>query len=266
MDNRINPKNRRRVPALSRAVQIMDYISSSDQRLTISEISRRVGIPKSTTHGICATLVAHDLLQKRDDQSFRIGPHVMRWGNTFSRRSDVMDEFLTIWDSESDFPEATVTLSVLDGADVVYIAARNSESYNGFFNFSIGTRLPAAFTATGKAFLMGLGEHEVRRLYADGFPDPLTPRSVRNLKALLEELDRFRNLGYSVDDEQVKEGMRCFGKTILNSLNAPIAGIAVSVPAAPMTPKEEHRIIASLTSFSEKISRRMGADISQFRL
>ena len=263
VDNERSVKSRRLVPALDRSVQILDMICVTDQRLTISEISRRMGIPKSTVHGICVTLLEHELLLKRDDQSFRIGPHIMRWANTFKRTIDVTDEFLSVWDSESEFPGATITLSVLDGADVVYIAARNSDRYHDFFTFSVGARLPAAFTATGKAFLMCMREREVRALFSEEFPDALTPASVRSLDALLEELKRFRELGYTIDNEQVKEGMRCFGKTVLNSWNAPIAGLAVSIPADAISAEEEQNIVASLESMAETISRRMGADVRE---
>ena len=206
-------------------------------------------------------LVENELLVKRDDQSVRIGPHVMRWANAFSRSTDVMDEFLAIWDAESDFPGATITLSVRDNADVVYIAVRNSDRYQGFFSFSVGARLPAAFTATGKAFLMNMRDNDVRRLYADGFPEPLTPSSVRTVDALIEELKRFRKLGYSIDKEQVSEGMRCYGKTVLDSQNMPLAALAVSIPAENMSTAEEKQILSTLEAMAEKISRRMGADI-----
>lgn len=261
VDNQRPAKSRRLVPALSRTIQIMDLIYSSDERLTISEISRRIGIPKSTVHGICVTLIEHELLMKRDDQSFRIGPHVMRWSNAFSRSTDVMDEFLAIWDAESDFPGATITLSVRDGADVVYLAVRNSERYQGFFSFSVGARLPAAFTATGKAFLMNMRESDVRRLYADGLPEPLTPASVQSLDDLMKELNQFQKLGYSIDNEQVSEGMRCFAKTVLDSQNMPVAGVAASIPADALSPEDERKIVTSLEAMAEKISRRMGADI-----
>jgi DNA-binding IclR family transcriptional regulator len=261
VDNQRPSESRRLVPALSRTIQIMDLISSSDERLTISEISRRVGIPKSTAYGICATLVEHEMLMRRDDQSFRIGPHVMRWSNAFSRSIDVMDEFIAIWDSDSDFPGATITLSVRDGADVVYLAVRNSEKYQGFFSFSVGARLPAAFTATGKAFLMHMRESDVRRLYADGLPEPLTPASVQSLDALMEELNQFKKLGYSIDNEQVSDGMRCYAKIVLDSQNMPVAGIAASIPADALTSEEERKIVTSLEAMAEKISRRMGADI-----
>ena len=260
MDNKNLDSTTHLVPSLVRFHQIMNIISLSDQRVTVSNLSRKTGIPKSTMYGLCVTLVELELLQKREDQSLRIGPHVMRWANAFSRNADVTDEFHAIWDAESDFPGATITLSVRDNVDVVYIAARNSDHYPEFFNFNIGSRLPAAFTATGKAFLMALSDREIERMFKDAFPTPLTENSVRDIPQLLAELRKYRKKGYAIDDEQVKEGMRCFGRTVLNAQNIAIAGIAVSVPAEPISKNEENKIVRSLNSFAVKISRQLGAD------
>jgi DNA-binding IclR family transcriptional regulator len=261
MDNKPARDDKMNVPALTRAIQIMNLISASRQRLTISDISRELSIPKSSAYGLICTLEAHEILQKRDDQSFRVGPHVMRWSNSFNRATDVTDEFLTILDAESDLPGTSITLSVRDNLDVVYIAARNSDLYPSFFNFKIGSRLPAAFTATGKAFLMQMSDSEIRRLYDGQFPVPLTRYSVSGIESLLTELQNFRSLGYSIDHEQVTVGMRCYATTIFNSQNHVIAGLAVSVPADPADASEEERILTTLERLAKVISRRMGADI-----
>ena len=260
MDTPNRPRDIRLVPALNRAVRILDLVSAPDQRLTVSDIARHLSLPKSSVHGLCATLVACDLLQKRSDQSYRIGPHIMRWSNAFTRNIDVTDEFLTMLDTESDFPGPTITLSVRNGPDVVYVAARNSERHPNFFTFKIGQSLPAAFTATGKAFLMAMHEAEVRRLYSGSFPQPMTPNSVRDMNALIVELQTFRPKGYSVDDGQVREGMRCYGRTILDGQNRPIAGVAISIPADTLTSDDEARIVRTLQRFADVISRRMGSD------
>jgi DNA-binding IclR family transcriptional regulator len=108
---------------------------------------------------------------------------------------------------------------------------------------------------------MNMRESDVRRLYADGLPEPLTSASVQSLDALVKELNQFQNLGYSIDNGQVSEGMCCFGKTVLDSQNMPVAALAVSIPADTLSPEEERNIVTSLEAMAEKISRRMGADI-----
>lgn len=251
------------VPALERGSRILDLVSRSRTLLSLSDLSRELKIARSSVHTLCHTLVQLELLIRRNDQTYQLGPHVMRWSNAFTTQSDVATEFASIWDQETELPGATITLTVLDGAEVVYIAARNSEMSHSLINFRAGMRLPAAFTATGKAFLGMMSDFEVRRLYADGFPAGRTPKSVQDVEQLLKELHDVRRNGYSCDLEQVAEGMLCFGACVLDSRNRPIAGVAVSLPAERLDPLDTTRIIANVQRIAMRLSHRMGADIER---
>jgi DNA-binding IclR family transcriptional regulator len=249
------------VPALERGTRILDFVARSKASVSLSEIARDIGIAKSSAHLLCNTLVQLELLIRRPDQTFRLGPHVMRWSNAFIQQSDVAAEFASIWDHETDLPGATITLSVLQEDQVVYIAARNSGSLSTTVDFCVGMRLPAAFTATGKSFLSHMADFEVRRLFATGLPAPRTPKSVRSIDQLLSELHQIRRDGYSCDDEQVAEGMVCYGASVLDSRNRPIAGVAVSLPPKNFSTAERNNIINNLKGIASRLSRRMGADL-----
>ncbi len=249
------------VPALERGTRILDFITKSRNYPSLTDLSRELDIAKSSVHTLCNTLIQLELLIRRPDQTFQLGPHVMRWSNAFTQQSDVATEFTTIWDQETQLPGATITLTVLEGAEVVYIAARNSDVSHSLIEFRAGMRLPAAFTATGKAFLSHLSDFEVRRLFANGLPEPRTPNSVRSMDKLLEELEMVRTNGYSCDNEQVVEGIVCYGASVLDSKNRPIAGVAVSLPAEKLSVDEKSKIIADVQRIAKKISHRMGADI-----
>jgi DNA-binding IclR family transcriptional regulator len=255
--------NAKLVPALERGTRILDFVSRSKHYLSLSEIARELEVAKSTVHTLCNTLVQLGLLIRRPDQTFQLGPHIMRWANAFTQRSDVATEFTSIWDSETELPGATITLSVLQEDEVVYLAARNSAASASLFDFRAGMRLPAAFTATGKAFLSHLSDFEVKRLFSKGLPAPRTPNSVRSLDALLEELDKVRKDGFSCDNEQIADGIVCFGASVLDSRNRPIAGVAVSLPAEKLSEAEKLKIIANLRRITTKLSHRMGADLDQ---
>ena len=248
------------VPAVERSCLIMDAIAKTPQGLTASQLARELGIAKSSAHSLCATLAQLNMLIRRSDQTFHLGSRIMRWANAFSERSDVAAEFATIWDEGTQFPGATITLSVLEGAEVVYIAARNSHALSNF-EFRAGLRLPAAFTATGKAFLSYMNDFEVKRMFEAHFPAPLTPRSPRNVKELLRDIEACRKRGFSIDDEGVREGMVCFGYPVLNSRNRPIAGLAVSLPKHDFGEREIESIVANVREIAKKISIRLGADI-----
>lgn len=251
------------VPALERGVRVLDLVARSRSQLSLSDIARELSIARSTAHTICHTLVELELLVRRNDQTFQMGPHVMRWSNAFTIQSDVAIEFATIWDQETELPGATITLSVLEDDEVIYIAARNSDICHTRVEFRAGMRLPAPFTATGKAFLSHMSDFDVRKLFADGLPPPRTPKSVRTIEALLRELSEVRKNGYSCDDEQVAEGVVCFGASVLDSRNRPIAGVAVSLPSESIPGVERESVISNVQRIATRLSHRMGADLTR---
>jgi DNA-binding IclR family transcriptional regulator len=250
------------VPALERGSRILDLVARSRTLLSLSDLSRELKIARSSVHTLCHTLVQLELLIRRNDQTFQLGPHVMRWSNAFMLQSDVGTEFASIWDKETELPGATITLTVLEGSEVVYIAARNSAVSHPLIDFRAGMRLPAAFTATGKAFLSHMSDFEVRKLFPDGLPPGRTPKSVQDVETLLEELREIRKNGYSCDDEQVAEGIICFGASVLDSRNRPLAGVAVSLPAEALQAVDRARVIANVQRIATRLSHRMGADLS----
>lgn len=250
-------------PALERGARILDLVARSKSFLSLSDLSRELKIARSSVHSLCQTLVNLELLIRRSDQTFQLGPHVMRWSNAFTLQSDVATEFAAIWDKETELPGATITLTVQDGAEVVYIAARNSEGARSALEFRVGMRLPAAFSATGKAFLSHMNDFEIRRLYADGLPPARTGRSIATIENLLAELRDIRRDGYSCDDQQVAEGMVCFGATVLDSRNMPMAGIAVSLAVDADAMADRGSIIDNVKRMAARLSHRMGADLSR---
>ena len=255
--------NAKLVPAVERATRILDHVARSKLYPSLSDLSRELGIAKSSVHTLCRTLVELNLLIRRPDQTYQLGPHLMRWSNAFTQQSDVATEFASLWDQETGMPGATITLTVLEGNEVVYIAARNSKTSHSLIDFRAGMRLPAAFTATGKAFLSFMSDFEVKRLYADGIPEQRTPHSVQSMDALLEQLREIRERGYSVDNQEVADGIVCFGASVLDSRNKPIAGVAVSLLADDQTKQERDQIIGNVRDIATRLSTRMGADLEQ---
>lgn len=249
------------VPALVRAKAILDLVSSSPDSLSVSALARELKLPKSTVHGLCSTLSDMGLLARRQDNGFRIGPHVMRWANSFLVSTDVTSEFVSLWDSLDMLRGETITLSVLEGAEVVYIACRNSNSPLGV-TFRIGMRLPAPFTATGKAILSQMTDDQVRAVMANRWPTALTPNSVRDVEELIAELREVRNRGYSVDNGQVQDGMWCFGTPVLNSANKVIAGVAVSMLASEVNEAQTAALSKKIRHVANMLSYRLGADLS----
>ena len=190
---------------------------------------KRLGMPKSSLYGLCTTLLDLHLIRKLENGSFTLGTHVMGWANAFLSQLDLTQEFFAAWDDMRVLPEETITLSILDGENVVYIACRNGTRPLGF-TFRAGMRLPAVYTATGKAMSVPLQGQDLEQALNHSWPEPLTAHGPRNKDDLMVELSDVQRLGYSVDACGVRDGMHCFGAAVFDSNNrAAVAGVAVSL-------------------------------------
>jgi IclR family transcriptional regulator, blcABC operon repressor len=246
------------VPAVVRAKAILDLVAQAEEAPNISEISRLLDLPKSSVHGLCNTLVSLGLLARRGPGTFALGGHVMVWANAFAAKSDMIASFLRLWEETPELRDNTATLSTLDGADVTYIASKEGKSPLGI-TFRIGMRLPAAFTATGKAMLATHPESVVDTLYSAGMPDPLTRMSVRHIEDLKREIALTRQRGYSIDNGQVREGMYCFGAAIRGFASPQaIGGIAISVLEGEFDAETERKVGGLVRDCAARLSRALG--------
>ncbi len=254
-------RNTKPVPALVKATQILDRVSRESRPMRAAELSRALGLSKSTVHVLCATLADLGLLARVGDTQFSIGPHVLSWSGAFQNQSDLTREFTRVWDELNLLPHETINLSILSGTDVMYIACRNGTSPLGV-SFRIGMRLPAPFTATGKAMLSTMRDPEVRTLFHRAWPQPMTRSSVRSVDDLLVELEETRRRGFSIDNGQSREGAYCFGAPVFEP-SGPIAaaGVAVALLAIDVNPDSTATAGAAVRTVAARLSRRLGGKI-----
>jgi len=257
--NEMRPKPS--APAVSRAAALMDIVAASPDLLTLAELSRRMNLAKSSIHSVCTTLVDAGLLLRNPDQTYAIGPHVMRWATSFTSRSDLATEFARIWDESTvELRGATITLVVLDGNEVVFIGARNS-SKTPWFTYKIGMRLPMAFTSSGHAFLTQLSDSEIRQRFKNGLPEPMTEYSPKTVDELIGLIQEARERGYTQDREYVSDGKTCYGSPIYGVANKVVAALAVSVPTIEINEAFDEQIVDTLTRLSLTVSERLGAEL-----
>lgn len=256
------PTDRPAAPAVTRAAAVLDLISGAGVPVSLADMARELGLPKSTLHGLCATLEQLNLITRLDSGQMTLGPHVVMWANAFLARLDITQEFFASWDDMRVLPEETITLSIRDGSEVVYIACRNGSRPLGF-TFRTGMRLPSVYTATGKAMLSTSPDEAVRKLLGgrdSPWPEPLTSKGPRSIDELLGELVEVRRRGYSVDREGVREGMYCFGAPVFDS-NSPeaVAGVAVSILSNEVDHALQERAGHAMQKLANRLSERLGA-------
>jgi len=245
------------VPAVMRASQILDCVAESRDGIKLSDLVRKTGLPKSSVHGLCQTLTHLKLLKLNGDGCFTMGSQSVRWANVFLANSDIVDAFHDVVSQEKELSAYTLTLSHLEGPEVIYLSCRNSSAALGI-TFRIGMRVPAVFTATGKAMLAAMSAEELARHLPSDWPKPLTPSSVQSLIELEAEMAEVRAKGYSVDDGQLRDGMFCIGAAVCDRAEHPSAGIALSMMAAEARPALVEAMGRRMRVLADGVAERMG--------
>ena len=247
------------VPAVSRALTLLDRLAGAREPMTLARLATDLALPKSSVHGLCNTLVSFGYLRRQSDGAFLIGPRVMGLAEAFVSGTDVAKEFNALWADSGSTPEETVVLSVLSGSDALYVGVRNSARPLGLA-FTVGMRLPAYLSGSGKAMLSMLAPDDVRRLYPEGLQTRLTRKGPRDVPALLRELASTRRRGYSVDEEAVREGVCSFGAPVFDASGVAVAGVGVCFNKATLDARRSERYRQLALDVAGALSERLGAE------
>jgi IclR family pca regulon transcriptional regulator len=236
------PRNAAHSQSLERGLAILSAFRSGKPLLGVSDLSREVGLSRSTTHRYIATLAGLGYLQQDPPtRKYRLGPRVLDLGFSAINSMDLRELAAPHLQALSDETGHTVNMAVLDGADIVYIE-RCRTSQRGQrdidLNLHIGSRLPAYCTSMGKVLLANLDPEQQRAAlkqvrFAQRGPNTLTAKDD-----LLKELERVRTAGIAVNNEELAYGLRSIAAPIRSQSGEVVAAINLAV----------HRSMVSLDS------------------
>lgn len=247
----------RDVKSAARTVELLELLASRQNRpARLRELSDALGVPRSSLYALLRTLTKHGWV--RTDASgtmYGIGIRALLAGTSYldtDRHVRLIQPFL---DDLGDQLDETFHFGRLDGSDIVYLATRDSTQYLRPYS-RVGRRLPAYSTALGKALLAERdGDDLDRHLPTD--LTRLTPRTVTDRGTLAADLERTRERGYAVDDEENTIGLKSFAVAMRYASPA-VDALSASVPLARLSPQRESEIIRAMFRIRERAERTVG--------
>jgi len=225
---------------------------------SLEQVARATGLNESTALRYLLSLCKHGFVERSDDTGlFRLGLGLFRLGTLAMDSRDVFTLADPVMDRlQARFGES-VNLAALQQGQVVLIrilGRPDSLRKEG----KVGEIDPWHATSLGKAMLAALPLAEATRILT-GVPLPRhTPNTRTDLDALVRELGSIRLLGYSVDDEEVVEGLRCVGVAIRGPKGQVQYGLSLSGPKSRMTYARIQEIGAVLIATAADLSRDLG--------
>jgi DNA-binding IclR family transcriptional regulator len=240
------------------AARVLRAFSNADQELGVTELSRRLGLSKSTTHRLVATLATERLLEQDGTSGrYRLGLALYELGTTVTEHVDLHQAALPVLTTLRHSTGEMVHVAVLDRLEVVYVERLESHHMLPVFR-TVGHRLPAHLTSSGKVLLAALPRDVLVGRLEGVALERRTPRSVTDHKSLLAELDLVAARGWASNEEEGHAGVVSVGAPLRGADGRVIAAISVVGAAARMRGPTVHRYRAQVVEAAAVISRRLG--------
>jgi DNA-binding IclR family transcriptional regulator len=212
---------------LWKAFDVLEAFSHRRRVLTLAQIARLTGLPKSTAHRVLAMLVDAGAIEQQGG-GYRMGLRMFTLG-ALPLEAALREAALVHLEELHRFTGQTLHLAVLRGSDVVYLEkllSRKSVPTPAI----VGNRLPAQCTAVGKAMLAYSGA-EAAALALAGPLRRRTAKSLASAEQVRRELLSIQADGFAVDREESADGLACVAVPVLVGDRA-VAAVSVAFPSS----------------------------------
>lgn len=245
--------------AVERALSILEMTAESRNGLSNSDLSRRLKIPKSSASYILRVLEKRDYLQRDSGGKYRLGLKLLSLTSGALQHLDVreiakpiLEEFL----SKSHLPEAH--LAVLDNGRAVYVEKVESESSFIKMDIWVGHRLPVHTTAIGKSLVANLPEAQILGILKLRGMEKKTRKSIVSPAKFLREIEKVRQSGFALDDEENADGVRCLAAPIFDASGNTVAALGTSTVIMQIDDEHLPKFVKLIKNAAGEVSRRFG--------
>jgi DNA-binding IclR family transcriptional regulator len=216
------------VPALERALAILELIAGSKAGLTLPEIAKELGLPKSSVHCLLITLERRQYLHRNDRTSrYLFGSKLFSVGNRSLNGLQLRQVATRHMQALTQNSGLETHLAVLERFEAVLMEKVEPAGASKLATW-LGKRMDLHCTSVGKALIARLPDEEFTRLMRETGMPRHNDNTIRSLRKLKEDLARSRQIGYYIDDEEDEIGYRCIGAPIFDETGQTLAAISIS--------------------------------------
>lgn len=254
------PENSHKVHAVEKAIALLDCFWREKRPMTLTELSRMTGWPKSTVHNLLASMMDSAVVeQSAADGKYRLGLHLFEYGCTISEHWNVVK-----------LARPHLNALVARTGESAYLASLNVDTLlivdsaepNNVFRVAstVGTRLPLHCTSQGKAILAYDDPANVRRLLKRAGMKSYTMHTLKTVEAYLAQLEEIRRTGIATEYEEYHNGMCAFAAPVFDHEGACVSavGIVCFLRSGDPNSAVSDETIQALKNTAEAISTELG--------
>lgn len=250
--------NERTIQSVKRAIDIMELYSPTNTELSVKEISERLQLSKSTVHGLIKTLEYRGYLEQNpSNQKYKLGLRLFQLGNVVGEGMEITRLSMPLITELVECVQETVHLVVLDGVDVVYVEKVEGPGALRMYS-QVGKRAPFYCTGVGKAIFAYLGHQRIDEILSVSDLKAFTHYTLTDADQIRQELERIREQGYAIDDEEIELGLKCVAAPIFDHRGRPVASVSCSGPKLRLTDDKMVQMIREVKQTASRISQKLG--------
>jgi DNA-binding IclR family transcriptional regulator len=217
------------VPAVERALDILEYIGEQAKPIPLKEVQNVLKIPQASFFRIITELNERGYLREDNSASGRyvLGHKILYLSQCFARQIDLNVVALHCMRSLSEKCNQTSQLGVLQNNGVVYVNQVLSTRPISI-TASLGTVLPVNISAAGKALIAFLPENEREEFLGNAKFASHTEKTITDLDEFRKELKKVKEYGVAIDDEEYAVGIGCLAAPIFNHKGRCVAAVGIT--------------------------------------
>ena len=253
---RSKDKGRYIVASVDRAIELLFILENSPREMGVTELSRELGVQKSTVHNLLQTLLARDFVRQTDTGHYTLGFRLMPLGLACTQRLNIR-RIASPYLKELVVEAQEVALLAVLSAGQLTIVDKEEPTRPIFLIPRFDYCNTFHSTALGKVFLAYSSEQFVQKIMAESLPQ-YTARTIQDKQLLLEELVKVREQGYAVASNETIEGVTCIGAPIINANGKIEAAITVSGATAWFNKDRRESVARIMKEKTKAISAQLG--------
>lgn len=229
------PLGTQSVPAIEKALAILEMLAESGTGLTLPELVRRSKLPKSSVHCILITLQRQEYLHRNQTTGrYMFGRKLFSLANAAISGGQLREQALPHLYALMQCTRLTTHLAVLEADEAVLIAKVDGPGISRLATW-IGKRMELHCTSLGKALISHMSEQRLEELLNKHSLPRHNENTLASVKRLREDLAKAARRGYAIDDEEDEIGHRCIGAPIFGPTWNVLAAISLAGSTTQIT-------------------------------
>jgi DNA-binding IclR family transcriptional regulator len=246
------------IGSVRRAVALLRCFTADEPELSVTALSHKLRVHKSTVSRILSTLRDDGLVDRNPETGeYRLGLGLLELAGLVVLHADMRQVARPFLRQLSEATMETVNLAVLDGCESLNIeqAVSHHRRVTGFG--WVGRKTPLHASSTGKVLLAFLP------VPLQGFEfAPLTQNTITNAEILHKELEEIRARGYATGLEELEVGLNAVAAPVRDHTGVVVAAISVTGPSPRLSEQRIHQDVAQqVIACAEQISKALGYHI-----